>query len=608
MKTKLTLLTIFIVTQLFSQDYKKTYETTIRHTENYNGINVNVKFRTIYDVFFGEPTRSHIAKVQSYGNKVYVDGRGYTEQEIGSELFSKVKLSLIYVAYDIYEGPIKLSTYQTENLIGFDVKGSPDWDKMWPGISETKAKDLYKNGYILRNARLVKVSFSGIDAIRRTLKDKKEKEDKIQNLQNQINNLGNTKEDLNQKKQLYRELDRVDTDRDYTSEINNIDNQLKSLAEEEQRKKEEEERKEKEAEEKRLQEEADAEQEEKQQEEERKREEEERQREEEEAKREQERREEAERQKQERINNYRDRIERQQAENDALAASAAASSASVLYLLGGVIYDKMGLPAQDLYTGNNIHFGFDFGYGVSGFPLTINSVPEVLDSDGFPTTGDTDNKSVTAMTIDLRLQLKLGYEMEYAGGNLYGRFEPGFSPILTSFNLSYGYGLELFGGHKNVKLYGRYEFGNNSFSYNNWIDATELGEGGKTNTNFQQIRAGLKFSYYRNERTAKRDHIIIGVMENYFDDESASIFSIRNEPDAPLLNLLSTPYNGTAKENPYIATGYFFEWKRDHTHRLYLEIFPNYPVTGEIRGTTDTSGKFFIQAGFSRSIEGFFGL
>ena len=92
-------------------------------------------------------------------------------------------------------------------------------------------------------------------------------------------------------------------------------------------------------------------------------------------------------------------------------------------------------------------------------------------------------------------------------------------------------------------------------------------------------------------------------MENYFNEDSAPVFGFRENPDKPILNLLSTPLERDL--NPYIANGYFFEWKRDHTHRLYVELFPNYPITGEI-GEGSSEGNFFLQIGFSRSIESFF--
>ena len=441
------------------------------------------------------------------------------------------------------------------------------------------------------------------EQLERIKNERRKKKEEIGDLKNQISSLGNSKEDLLKKKSLYQKLETIDAENEYSTEINNIEEEIENLNEEEKEEKQqklkaddsntdntaedeetEEEKAEVEAKQKQLEEEQKLKEKQEAEERERKR------------------KEEAERLRKEKIKAYNDRIESQRKENNAIAASAAASSASVLYLVGGIIYDKMGLPAKDLYTGNNFHVNFDIGYGFSVFPIANNSVKTGIDFNG-NNTETTNNDPSTALTIDLRLALKFGYEMEYGGGNIFGRFEPGFSPVFTDFNTSYGYGIELFGGHKNFKLYGKYESGANSFSTSNWLDPEEIGEGGKSSTAYQQIRTGLKFSYYRNYRTAKRDHLIIGIMENYFDENSASIFGIRKDPDKPILNLLSTP--SKADLNPYIATGYFFEWKRDHTHRLYVEMFPNYPITGEIGGHSNEGG-FFIQVGFSRSIEAFF--
>lgn len=557
----LLLLTLLLITNYsFSQKYEKTYRQNINYnTGTKNGKDVNLDFACKYDAFLGEPLFSSRTKVVSEGDFVVYNGKKYYRNEIGNEVFDRIEIGLINVSFDIYQGNRKITTVSLNNEISVSfIPGSPEWDEMWPGVSEERVKKIWKEGYSIRNARLYDVKFSGFYALESYL-NKKEAEKKKQLEEEQ-----RKKEETEKKAK--EEEDRLEKEKEKEEETERV-------------KKEEEE----ETEKKRLQQE----QKEKEEAEERERK----------------RKEEAERKRKEKIKAYSDRIESQRKENNAIAASAAASSASVLYIIGGIIYDKMGLPAKDLYTGNNFHVNFDVGYGLSLFPIAHNSVKTGIDFNG-NNTETTNNDPSTAITIDLRLALKFGYEMEYGGGNVYGRFEPGFSPIFTDFNTSYGYGAEIFGGHKNIKLYGRYESGSRNFSSNNWIDPEEIGEGGKSNTKYQQIRAGLKFSYYRNTRTAKRDHLIIGVMEDYFDENSSSIFGIRENPDKPLLNLLNTPSDRDL--NPYIATGYFFEWKRDHTHRLYIEIFPNYPVTGEIGGRSN-EGKFFLQAGFSRSIEGFFG-
>lgn len=530
-------------------------------------------------------------KVNSFTNKAFVDIQFY-------------KGTVSYTARNLQpNGSTYLSDSQLKNLFNtFNIDPKKRDCITCDAIKEVKQLNI--KAYNVRLEDLgYKDIFSEINTkIDKFIREKKEKEknrQKVNDIKNQINSLGNTKENLQEKKSLYQKLDSFDTENEYSSEINNIEEEIENLNKKEEEK-EKQKLKESESSE---DEESDEEKEENLKEAAAEKERNKVREKQETEERERKRKEEAERLRKEKIKAYNDRIENQRKENNAIAASVAASSASVLYLLGGIIYDRMGLPAKDLYTGNNFHVNFDFGYGVSVFPIANNSVKTGIDFNG-NNTETTNNDPSTALTIDLRLALKFGYEMEYGGGNIYGRFEPGFSPIFTDFNTSYGYGAEIFGGHKNIKLYGRYESGSHNFSSSNWIDPEEVGEGGKSSTKYQQIRAGLKFSFYKNSRTAKRDHLIIGIMENYFDENSSSIFGIRENPDKPILNLLSTP--SEADMNPYIATGYFFEWKRDHTHRLYIELFPNYPVTGEIGGGS-SEGKFFMQVGFSRSIEGFFG-
>ncbi len=545
----------------FSQQYEKTYRQNINYTTgNQNGKDVQLDFACKYDAFFGEPLFSSRTKVISEGNFVMYNGTKYYRSDIGDEIFDNIKIGLINVSFDIYQGNSKITTVSLHNEISVSfIPGSPEWDEMWPGVSEERVKQIWKDGYSIRNARLYDVEFSGFYALENFIRKKEEDEQK------------KIEEEKRQKEE---------TEKKAKEEQERLEQEQKEKEEAEQKQKEADE----EAEKERLQDELRKKEEEKE--------------------RERKRKEEEERRKQEKINAYKERVENQRKENNAIAASAAASSAGILYLLGGIIYNKMGIPANDLYTGSNFHVNFDFGYGASLFPIANNSETTGINEFSGEEFTTENNDPVSAITIDLRLALKVGYEMEYAGANIFGRFEPGFSPVFTAFNTSYGYGAEAFVGHKNIKLYGRYESGSQNFSSSNWIDPEEIGEGGKSSTKYQQLRAGLKISYYRNARTAKRDHLIFGIIENYFNEDSATIFGIRENPDEPILDLLSTP--SSEESNPYIANGYFFEWKRDHTHRLYIEIFPNYPVTGEIGGLSN-EGKVFIQAGFSRSIEGFFG-
>ena len=439
--------------------------------------------------------------------------------------------------------------------------------------------------------------------LKRITDERTRKNEEISTLQKKINSLSNSEEDLIEKKELYESLAAVDEEHDYREDISNIDKKIASEKEKQALKSKGVKKEETDEEDANSKESENDEEEyglsaKEKEEVERERIAKEKKLEEEAKERERKRKEEQERIKKEKIEAYNNRIESQRKENNAIAAAAGASSASVLYLLGGVIYDRMGLPGKDLYTGDNFHVNFDIGYGFSVFPISYASErtgTSFSTGDIISTKENTDN---VALTIDLRMAFKFGYETEYGGGNLYGRFEPGFSPIFTDFNTSYGYGIEFFGGHEIVKLYGRYELGSQNFSANNWLDPEEIGEGGKSSTKYKQVRAGLKFSFYKNRRTAKRDHIIIGIAENYFDENSAPVFSTREIPDEPILGLIKTAPR-------FLATGYFLEWKRDHTHRLYIEFFSNYPVTGEIGGTSG-EGKFFMQAGFSRSIEGFF--
>ena len=354
---------LFVLTfgSFYSQNYRKEYSTTLYHNPgNQNGKNISVKFKVVYDAFMGEPTIQAIAKVSSQGDFVRYNGRTYTRQEIGDKAFDNVEIKLINVAFDIYEGNFKVSTVYLNNLISFDVSASPDWNNLWPGVSEIKAKELFKKGYSIRNARLVDVEFY-TSSVENYLSEQKRKEEE--------------------------------------AEKKRIEEERKKKEEEERLKREEQERIRKAEEEKKAQEELEererSEKEEKEKENESQDDEGEEENEDEgenvssgsgtpfignssgEGKSaEQVKKEQADRERRE----YEEMVRRNNERNQAAAASAAGASIGVLYLLGEVIYGNMGYsPGWEPYFDNHFYFTTNFGYSVSSSPIIFNSIYTTLE-------------------------------------------------------------------------------------------------------------------------------------------------------------------------------------------------------------------------------------
>lgn len=571
MKLQLKVLLFFTLTFTLcvsAQNYQKTYQQNISYkTGNKDGKNLTLDFACKYDAFLGEPLFSSRTKVVSESDFVMYKGVKYTRAEIGDEVFNKVEVGLINVSFDIYQGSSKITTVHLENEISVSfIPGSPDWKDLWPGVTEERAKKIWKEGYSIRNAKLYDVKFNGFYALESLLKKRKKEEE-------------DAKKEAEKKKK---------------------EEEAKKKEEKEKAKKEAEEKEKKEAEEKQNKEES------------------ERQKAEAKLKQEQERKEaEAERKRKEeerkqRIRDeYQQRVSNQNKKNSAIVASTAASGATVLYLLGGVIYSGAGkVKPEHIFKGKNLYLGFDIGYTLTGAPLYFPSEKSGLDADAeYETTYST--KADYSITVNLKTNLKFGYEHEYGGGHIFGTLEGGVSPLLSGSIFNYSYGARVFGGEKNFKAFGEYQMGSRTFTNSDFLDSEENGKG-KSKYDYDNVKLGLKFSWYGNKRTAARNHIYIGIIEERIKkiDKEYRVQSIYDSPNSTSADAnINKPLIFT-KDITY--TGYMFEWHHDHNGKLFFEVYPNYPRTGKTGGKFDDSlkdeedGSLFFQIGYQRSLDSFF--
>ncbi|WP_405377411.1 hypothetical protein [Nonlabens sp. Asnod3-A02] len=166
-------LVVVLISTVHAQSYKKTYNQNINHNvRNQNGKNLTLNFAVQYDAFFGEPLIKSRTKITNEGNFIIYNGKKYTREQIGDKAFDNVEIGLVNVAFDIYQGSIKVTTVQLDNELSVSfIAGSPDWDELWPGVSEERAKQIWKEGYTIRNARLYNVKFNGFYGIESYLKN-----------------------------------------------------------------------------------------------------------------------------------------------------------------------------------------------------------------------------------------------------------------------------------------------------------------------------------------------------------------------------------------------------------------------------------------------------
>lgn len=139
MKLQILYFLLFFSNFIFSQSYKKVYETTVSYQEGNNSGSYN--FKLVLDVFFNEPLEKVAAELVNFQN---------------------CKPNTLDVTVDIFNAKnIKVSSKTFKNVIDFDVNASPNWNDFFPGLNEDQSKELFKNGFTIRNARISRINFAG---------------------------------------------------------------------------------------------------------------------------------------------------------------------------------------------------------------------------------------------------------------------------------------------------------------------------------------------------------------------------------------------------------------------------------------------------------------
>lgn len=307
------------------------------------------------------------------------------------------------------------------------------------------------------------------------------------------------------------------------------------------------------------------------------------------------------RRKQQEYDNWKSQAEQR---NQALAASSVASSSAFLYLVGGMIYGNMGQVMPDkVYRGSNFYLGIDFGYSSSFTPIFFNSDYETMS--GGNTHGSQKVKASYGFTVNFDMKVKAGYEQENAGGYAYYYPQAGFSPLFDTYSLSYKrFGGQIFGGIENLKAYYDYTQGDRYMYTFNYLDVEEYGDG-KMNHNYRRNELGLRISY----NSFIRNHIYLGLIyDNVLTRPSGAkdysyVQNIKGKSGGSLVP--------RSEVEDQIVTGYTFRLQKDQHYNFYVNLFPEYPFTGDIRFGIDSDFNdgepgFFIEVGFTRSLDSWF--
>lgn len=296
----------------------------------------------------------------------------------------------------------------------------------------------------------------------------------------------------------------------------------------------------------------------------------------------------------EQMQRFQARKQSQNDQNQQLAYSSAATTGTLMYLLGGFVYSNYGFTnPNSLYEGSNFFFDMDLGFGLTIHPMYFASEYETYD-DFIETT-----KGSTKILFDFNVDMQFGYETNHFGGYGFVGASPGISPIFDATQLNYHAGGRIYGGLKNLKLFAEYTTGGRNYTASDLLDSQEYGSG-ESNYNYNSAKAGLKISWYGSRTAPARNHIYLGVIEEKFTDieEGQSIQRIPQEQEAYAFPKFPTYF------------GYMFEWRHDHHGVLYARVFPKYPHTGlrggKLHSEFSNEGTVFIQVGFLRSMAAFF--
>lgn len=282
----------------------------------------------------------------------------------------------------------------------------------------------------------------------------------------------------------------------------------------------------------------------------------------------------------------------QNQKNAQIAAATAVGTVSMLAILGKMIYQNMGVVNFDEVYQNQPSFSLamEFGYSFLIQPIYFNSTVY----DGVDYRYNTDYDFTWPVNFDFKL--KLGYESDYFGANAYAGTGIGASIIMHSFNLpTYNYGGQIYAGLPNVKGLFEYQGGGRAFSQNYWLLEEESGDA-YSSISYSQLRYGAKFTWGQ----FTRSHISLGLIQE----------GITGNDDTRVQRIeLPEPYS---LEDRFV-TGYFFEYKKDHSYNFFLNVYPNYPFTGEVehslRNSSDadySDGSLYFLVGFHRSIDAFY--
>jgi hypothetical protein len=279
-----------------------------------------------------------------------------------------------------------------------------------------------------------------------------------------------------------------------------------------------------------------------------------------------------------------------------------AATLSIFTLLGGFIYEGMGtVDPYSVYRSPAKRFvpkfflNSDFGFSFSSNPILFQSSYSTMSGGTSSTANSLIGQDGYYLNLNAEARIGAGNDFYSFYGLIGGKF--GLVPTFTGtrYAMEYGGGADI--GIKNIKLFGQYRAALADEKSMTLSDVEENGSG-ELSALSTEISYGLKITFGGEpEDDFKRSHIYLGMMSKQYTIDGNTQFY---DPD------LNTIRSGSIKP----IEGYMFEWRKDHTFRLFFRYYPEYNYIGSVDSGYSlssglrSSGAFF-EIGFLRSVDFF---
>lgn len=294
-----------------------------------------------------------------------------------------------------------------------------------------------------------------------------------------------------------------------------------------------------------------------------------------------------------------------------LDAAAVASTATILYFLGGIIYKGMGNVNPSLVFHANqkgakakpkYYLNSQFGYSYSSVPfLYLSQISTMVNG---KTITSSSFKGYDGFFLNLGGQFNIGFHSNYY--SFYGNFGllGGIEPTFKGSNFIFNYGGGGSIGSKPVKIYGRYRL-NDMVDYSMKTGNVEEQNEINSKLSSKEYELGLQFTFGGGVKSNfKRTHLFLGLLQKEFDLPWGSSEAYFNFNKSVIQNF------GKVQ-----VKGYSFEIRKDHTFSFFTRYYPEHVYFGQVGNYNSANGTLpaklehpnnsFIELGIYRCLDAF---